>query len=400
MSGTRRKAGRLGPYADGYRSRLLSLGYTPDSARNKLKAMGQLGRWMCTEGLDVSQLCATELEAFLATRRAEGCQEKLGKRSFVSLLHYLRDEQVIVVEQKTASSPLEGLLERYRDWLVRDRGLAPATVLRYETLARRFLGKRVSIRNPLGVEGLGGGDVTSFLLAESARLAVGSAKGRVAELRSLLRFLYVQGLTPLALAAAVPPVAGWRDAVLPVAVTPGDIELLLESCDRSKPMGIRDFAMIMMLARLGLRSAEVAHLELGDVDWRSGEILIRGKGRRLDRLPLPPEVGEALVAYLVDGRPSSDERRVFLTCRAPLRPIPPAVVGEVVGRACERVGVIPVGAHRLRHAVATEMLRRGAALAEISQVLRHQDVATTAIYAKVDVRALRQVARPWPGTDR
>lgn len=157
---------------------------------------------------------------------------------------------------------------------------------------------------------------------------------------------------------------------------------------------------MMLLARLGLRSAEVARLELSDVDWRLGELTIRGKARHRDKLPLPTEVGEALAAYLADARPGTDCRQVFITCRAPRRGIKPDLIGDVVQRACLRAGLPHVGAHRLRHAVATELLAKGATLTDISQVLRHRDLATTAIYAKVDLMSLRAVARPWPGAQR
>jgi integrase len=176
--------------------------------------------------------------------------------------------------------------------------------------------------------------------------------------------------------------------------------LLLDGCDRSTAIGVRDFAMIMVLARLGLRSIEVARLELRDVDWRAGELVVRGKAGRQDRMPLPGEVGEALVAYLSAGRNPEDARHLFLTCRAPRGPIRADLVGDVVQRACKRAGLPQMGPHRLRHALAAELLRQGVGLVAISQVLRHQDLATTALYAKVDLDALRQVALPWPGALR
>jgi site-specific recombinase XerD len=195
-------------------------------------------------------------------------------------------------------------------------------------------------------------------------------------------------------------VGGWRFATLPATMTAADVQVLLDSCDRSTSVGIRDFAMITLVARLGLRSIEVARLELRDVDWRAGELVVRGKGRRQDRLPLPAEVGEALVAYLSGGRNPEGARHLFLTCRAPRGPIRADLVGDVVERACKRAGLPRVGPHRLRHALAGELLRRGAGLVAISQVLRHQDLATTALYAKVDLGALRRVAQPWPGASR
>ena len=202
------------------------------------------------------------------------------------------------------------------------------------------------------------------------------------------------------LAAAVPPVAGWHDTSVPAGPSAADVQRLLDGCDRNDPAGIRDLAILMLVARLGLRSVEVARLAIGDIDWRAGEIVVRGKARRRDRLPLPWDVGEALSAYLRDARPSTPIRQVFLNAKAPRRGILPALVGQVTRRACTRAGVPGVGSHRLRHTLATELLRRGATLVQVSQVLRHRDLATTAIYAKVDLGTLRHVAQPWPGAQR
>jgi integrase/recombinase XerD len=174
------------------------------------------------------------------------------------------------------------------------------------------------------------------------------------------------------------------------------IEALLDSCDRSTAKGTRDFAIIVLLSRLALRSIEVARLQLDDVHWRAGEITVRGKARRTDRMPLPNDVGQALAGYLRDSRPASQSRQVFLTCRAPLRPIRADLVNDVVERTCRRAGVPQVGPHRLRYAVATNRVAQGVVLTDISQVLRHSDLATTAIYAKIDLTSLRAVSRPWP----
>jgi site-specific recombinase XerD len=316
------------------------------------------------------------------------------------LLSYLR-EVGIVAEAPPLATPLGVVLDQYRTWLVDERGLAPSTVLRYVNTARRFLSEQALADDVFTPTGLTGRDVNAFLLRECARVSAGSAKGRVAELRSVLRFLYLQDITPLRLGTAVPPVGGWRLATLPPpAMSATDVQLLLDTCERSTPVGVRDFAMMMLVARLGLRSIEIARLELRDVDWRSGELVVRGKARRHDRLPLPAEVGEALVAYLSSGRNPADAVHVFLTCRAPRGPIRADLVGDVVERACLRAGLPHVGPHRLRHALAGELLRQGAGLVAIGQVLRHRDLATTALYAKVDLGALRQVAQPWPGTPR
>ncbi len=400
MSGTRRKPGSLGPFVEGYRVRLLELGYTPGTVRGMLKVLGQLGRWMDDEGIALGELDMAALEAFRAARRAGGDRRVASVGELRQLVRHLREVGVMAPEDAPRRlMPLEGLIGQYREWLVGERGLARATVHRYETLARRFLGERVAPDDELGVADLTGAAVSTFLVRECARLSVGSTKGRVAELRSLLRFLHARGLTVLALADAVPPVAGWRDTGLPHTIARAEVERLLAGCDRSRIDGVRDFAILILLARLGLRSIEVARLELDDLDWRSGEMVVRGKARRQDRLPLPSEVGEALAEYL-SLRERHASRRVFLTLRAPTRPIRADLVGDVVQRACRRAGVGHVGAHRLRHALASELLREGASLIEISQVLRHRDLATTAIYAKIDLGRLRQVAQPWPGAGR
>ena len=400
MSGTRRKPGQLGPQVEGYRVWLVQRGYTPGTIRNMLMDLGHVGRWLGVEGLNAEHLNEERMAAFLSTRHGRGCRRTPGRRAMVPLLSFLR-ESGLVAEAAPVVTPLGALLGRYRCWLVQERGLALATVLRYENAARHFLEEQSTSGGVFDPATLTGADVNAFLLRECARVSAGSAKGRVAELRSILRFLYLQGITELRLEASVPPVGGWRFATLPPpAMSAADVQLLLDSCDRSTSLGIRDFAIMMLVARLGLRSIEVARLQLCDVDWRSGELLIRGKGRRQDRLPLPAEVGEALVAYLSCGRNPADAVHVFLTCRAPRGPIRADLVGDVVERACKRAGLPKVGPHRLRHALASELLRRGAGLVAISQVLRHQDLATTALYAKVDLGALRQVAQPWPGTVR
>ena len=400
MSGTRRKPGRLGPFVEGYRVWLLERGYTPGTVRGMLKVLGHLGRWMEREGREPGGLDVAAVEEFLAWLRAEGLRRVPTLRALRSLVLYLHEAGVIAAENGVQElTPLEELVGAYRDWLVSERGLAEATVLRYEKLARRLLAERVSPSDALGVARLTGEDVSAFLLRECARVSLGSAKGRVAELRSLLRFLYLRGFTELALAESVPSVAGWRDTSIPATMPRADVERLLASCDRATLGGARNFAMLMLLSRLGLRSVEVARLELTDLDWRAGELVVRGKARREDRLPLPTDVGEALAAYLV-LRGKRDARHVFLTLKAPTRPIRADLVGDVVQRACLAAGVAHVGAHGLRHALASELLREGASLIDISQVLRHSDLATTAIYAKVDLGRLRQVARPWPGARR
>ncbi|MFM9455164.1 tyrosine-type recombinase/integrase [Streptomyces europaeiscabiei] len=395
---TRRKAGALAPQVEGYRAWLAERGYTAQTSRNMLKDLGQVGLWLSEQCLDAADLDEEHLKRHLSDLRKSGRRRVAGPRGMVPLLTFLREAAVVPAPQ-VAPSPAEVLLERYRCWMESERGLSASTMLRYGNTARRFLAEQATTEGQFAPDTLTGADLNAFLLRECARVSAGSAKGRVAELRSLMRFLHLHGVIPKRLGGAVPPVGGWRFASVPPTMATGDIQRLLDHTPRQGTVGVRDYAILMLVARLGLRSIEVARLLLDDVDWRCGEILVRGKGRREDRLPLPADVGEALVAYVSGPRPRLDARHVFLTCRAPHGPIRADLVGDVVERACRRASSPKVGPHRLRHALAADMLRHGAGLTAIGQVLRHQDLATTALYAKVDFTALRAVAQPWPGTE-
>ena len=219
----------------------------------------------------------------------------------------------------------------------------------------------------------------------------------VTGLRSLLGFLHLRGLIGGPLADAVPSTASWRLSGLPRALEPEQLKALLDSCDRETAGGRRDYAVLVMLARLGLRAGEVAALGLEDVDWRAGELRITGKGRRAERLPLPADVGEAIVAYLQDGRPATaQDRSLIVRVRAPHHAMTTGGITQIVFAAAGRAGLGAMHSHRLRHTAATQMLRAGASLEEVGQVLRHRQVLTTATYAKVDRDALRALARPWP----
>jgi integrase/recombinase XerD len=391
-------AGPLAPFAVGYRRSLEQRGYSSRSVRERVEVVGRLSRWLVREGFSVAELTPARAEQFLGAWRAAGQRRVPTMRTLVPLLEYLREQHVLAAEQRSSVTPLEELLGRYRHYLVHDRALAPLTVLRYLRMARRFLVRRASLTGgATGADGLGGAEINGYLLECCSRLVIESAKREAADLRALLRFLYLHGLTATDLGSAMPPVAGWRDTRLPATMTAAQVAALLDGCDRSRPAGLRDLAVLSLLGRLGLRSGEVAALQLGDIDWRAGEILVRGKARRDDRLPLTVEAGEAIAAYLRHGRPPSPCPQVILTCYAPFRGIHPSSITRVVYRACRRAGLTPVGGHQLRHALATEMLRQGGDLVEISQVLRHRDLATTSVYAKLDRAALRNVARPWPG---
>jgi integrase/recombinase XerD len=250
---------------------------------------------------------------------------------------------------------------------------------------------------------LSASDVVRFVQRQAPQLHLKRAKLLTSALRSFLRYARYRGEVALDLAAAVPVVANWSMPSIPRAIGADQARQLLASIDRRTAIGLRDYAVLLLLARLGLRSGEVAFLELDDIDWDAGQVSIRGKGGQCSALPLPPDVGEAIAAYLFRGRPRSSDRRVFLRSRAPVRGFMSQVaIGSIVRHALQRTGIQAptTGAHQFRHALATQMLHHGASLAEIGEVLRHRSPQTTTIYAKVDLTALRTLALPWPGGAR
>src|SRR5581483_2720944 len=259
-----------------------------------------------------------------------------------------------------------------------------------------------ALPQPVGVSvsGLDAGIVTAFMVEYCRDRNTNSAKSMARSVRSFLRFAHATGRTSAELWGAVPSSSGWHLASLPRSIPAADLERLLAVAARSPftPTSRRDYAILLLLARLGLRRGEVAGLRLDDIDWRAGEITVTGKGSRLERLPLAVEPGEAIAAWLTDGRPQCPTRAVFTTLKPPGRPLSSGAVGHAVATACLAAGIGRIGAHRLRHTLATEMLRAGASLPEVGQVLRHRRASSTAIYAKVDQVALQPLARPWPGT--
>lgn len=396
MVGYTKVPGPLAVLADGFRTELDRLGYTPSSREFKLAEVARLSAWLDGRGLDARDICSARLEEFRADLAARSGRAP-ALVAMRPLLAWLRERGMCGDDPPPASGPLDELMECYRHWMVTDRQLAPRTISRYEQGARLFLDDRARKGGgAAGVEGLGQEAVTAFLLAEAARgLSAKSLQGRVAELRSLLRFLYLQAMISTPLGQGVPPVPGWKDTGVPRRMATTEVQALLDSCDRATESGKRDFAILLVLARMGLRAAEVAGIVLDDLDWRAGELVVHGKAGRSDRMPLPTEVGDAVATYLLQGRPTVECRTVFLTLVAPPRAMGHTTVSQMVWRQCRIAGLEPVRAHRLRHALATELLSKGVRLPEIAQVLRQRDLATTAIYAKVDYSALRELALPW-----
>jgi site-specific recombinase XerD len=365
------------------------LGYARGTICNSLRIFGFVSRWLERRRLQPRELRATQLEQLSRARRSGG--HRFGRSK---VLQFLREVGVVARERPAAKrTALDRLLERYREYLAEERGLSVGVVRWYGIVARRFLERRPR-EAPL--RRLSAGELREFLREQARGFSKGQAAHIAGALRSLVRYLHCVGLIPGPLAGAVPSISGWRGASLPQALPPGTVGTLLRGCDRRTLIGRRDYAVMMVLARLGLRAGEVAGLDLDAIDWRHGEMVVHGKGKTLSRLPLPHDVGEALSAYLV-RRPRVDSRALFLRSRAPLQRLTQTGVTHIVALAAQRAGLARTSPHQLRHTLATEMLRRGATLAHIAQVLRHRSLSTTAIYAKVDRVALRELAQPWPG---
>ncbi len=394
-----RVRGPLAPYVDGVRAELERLGYTPLTAAAHVRLMAHLSRWLARHGVEASGLTPATVDAYFAQRRAAGYVGQVTGRALQPLLGHLQRLGVVSPPVPVApASPQERLLAQYRDYLTTERGLTTTTAALNVRMVRPFLADQARMRQGrLDLEQLTAGEVAAFVVAQG-RQRPKSVKRMVTALRSLLGFLHVEGIVDQPLATAVPSVAGWTQTGLPKALDAEQVAALLASCDERTATGRRDLAILTLLVRLGLRAGEVAALSLQDIDWRCGEITVRGKGNRHDRLPLPADVGQRIVAYLRDGRPqSTQDRAVFVRAQAPYRALTSNAVTTVVACAGRRAGLGVIGAHRLRHSAATAMLRSGGSLTEIGQTLRHVRPLTTAMYAKVDIQALRQLARPWPG---
>ena len=396
----RLRSGPLGPHIGGFAVLLSQLGYCRDNGWQKIRLLADLSRWLQRRRIKLAQLHEGQTSAFLRARWQRVSRRSGDQITMSQLLQHLRQAHVIPPVPSAPPSDLDSMEQAYRSFLLQERALAPASVQQYAGVMRRFLAHRFP-KGKARLKNLRAEAVTDFVLHDTSGRGRRSAQLMATVLRSFLGFLFQQGRTATNLAAAVPTVAGWRLSELPRFLEPGQVEQVLRSCDRRRKVGRRDYAILLLLARLGLRAGEVAQLTLEDINWRTGELLIHGKGTRIDKLPLLHDVGRALVDYLRKGRPECASRRVFIQCKAPHGGFasPPNTVCGIVRRALARAHIQSRhrGAHVLRHSLATRMLGNGASLTQIGQVLRHQQVQTTEIYAKVNLPALSGLALPWPG---
>ena len=391
-----RFTGPLTRFASGLVEELALLGYTATSATAQLQLAAHLSRWLESQGMGPGDLTGPVIERFLAARRGSYANH-YSLQAMGPLLGYLRRQgaaPAAVVSEP--SSPAEVLLARYRRHLTDEHGLSDPVARAYSHWVTPFVEDRTDAKGQVRFAELTAGDVARFLTTHLPTMTRKTAQMTACALRSFLRFLHDQQIVEIALADAVPAVAHRRLSGLPLPLNPTQVDALLDACDRSSPVGRRDFAVITVLHRLGLRCAELAVLRLEDVDWQSGTLRIHGKGNRIDRLPLPVDVGQAIVDYLRDGRPQTTARTVFVRAVAPHTALAPSGLSCIVARAARRAGLGTVHAHRLRHTTASRTLNAGASLEEVAHLLRHANPATAMVYAKTDRTRLSALARPWP----
>lgn len=396
--------GPLSPHIALYRAKLEGLGYTPALVLYHLRLFAKLDLWLLRRKQRLWQLNEKKVDKFLKRLRAKHPNVCRGASSASRvLLTVLRDIGVVAPKRDPlASSSAERLANQYRVYLGEKRALDRATIYNYSRHIDRFLAEQFGSR-PVNLRALGVSDIGQFVRRHAPQHGRGWAAQMVTGLRSFFRFAQLRGVIKSDLAAWVPSVPSWEKSGPPKHLPFEAVQRVLRACKRSTVKGKRDYAILLLLARLGLRAGEVVALELDDIDWADGELVVRSKkGDGWARLPLPVDVGRALERYLM-VRPPSSYRNVFVRGYAPYTPfVASGPISVLVRKAIERAGVesAKTGAHIFRHSLATEMLRRGASLAEIGRVLRHRDPDSTAIYAKVDLKALRELALPWPGGAR
>lgn len=392
-------AGLLAEHLDGYARLLMQKGYSSYAGWRKMKLTAEFGCWLVRTNVELKSVSEEHVDRFRERLRKRVRPKSGDQAAFKLLLSYLREASVIA-PTPPGTGPIDLVLQDYEQFLIHERSLAPASIEHYLRVTRRFLSHRFG-SGKVRLDQLAAREVTEFVLQDASRRGRRSTQLMTTVLRSFLGFGFQQRRTPANLAPSVPAVAGWRLSELPRFLKAAEVERVLRCCDRRRKVGKRDYAILLLLARLGLRAGEVACLTLEDVDWAAGKLRIRGKGSRIDHLPMAQDVGEAIADYLRRGRPRCSCRRVFVQSKAPYDGFatPPNAVCGIVRRALDRARLRPAnrGAHLLRHSLATTMLERGASLAQIGQVLRHQEIETTEIYAKVNVNALRALAHAWPG---
>jgi site-specific recombinase XerD len=394
--------GPLGPYIDAFAAEMHAEGYAQQTAELQIRLVADFSHWLAKRRIPAPEITADHFPSYLRSRaqyRRPGRSDRAGLKRLWNLLHR---QGVVPDPSVPAPTPADQLHDTFRRYLRLERALAPATLVSYLGFAGEFLTARFGA-GPVDLTSLCAADVTGFVQRRAATLRSKRVQVMTSALRAFLRFARYRGELPTDLAACVPAVASWSLSAVPRALPPGQVERVLAACNRQTAVGRRDYAILLLLARLGLRAGEIATLTLEDLDWQAGVLTVRGKGGRASQLPLPVAVGEALAAYLQDGRPRGASRYVFLRGRAPVVSFKGSpAIDSIVKHALARAGIDAPrkGAHQFRHSLACQLLRHGASLAEIGELLRHRSPQTTALYAKVDLAALAPLALAWPGGAR
>lgn len=389
----------LGSYLDLYADEMRKDGYPRHTIEFQVRVIADFGHWLSKRRLAATNVSLDLFQAYLRTRSRRKCQTGMELSALRRLLDLLVRAGIVQKSAPPVVTPADRLASEYCSYLRQERGLSSTTQSHYSAFVREFLRRRFG-KGPVDLSTLRARDITGFVQRRAAQIRSIRVQLMTTALRSFLRFAHFRGDIARDLAACVPAVANWKLSSIPRAIPAHQVKLLLNSINRKTGMGRRDYAILLLLARLGLRGGEITALMLEDLDWEEGLIRVRGKGGRFTQMPLPVDVGEAIADYLKDGRPSTNSRCVFLRVRAPIggfQGITP--ICDIVRHALKRAGIdIPrKGAHQFRHGLACQMLQQGASLSEIGEILRHRSPQTTAIYAKVDLISLSMLALPWPG---
>lgn len=398
----RLRQGPLDKHLDAYAAAVAEQGYALNSIRSQIVVIADFSQWLQQKRIAVPSLDSNVLDRFLKRRGRQGGTRRGDGRALNRLLAMLRPPGVEPERERTVESPRQRVINGFQHYLLQERRLSPATPHNYLPVIDQFLSERFP-RKVLNLSAIRAVDVTDFVRHHAHQLSPGRAALMVTALRSFFRYLLHRGDVATDLAACVPTVPKWKFAVLPKFLSADSVQRVLDGCDRQTSIGRRNYAILLLLARLGLRAGEVVGLNLEDIDWKEGLIAIRGKGGKSVLMPLPVDVGEAIATYLRQDRARCSVRRVFIRHRAPLVGFRNSLaICSLVMRALKEAGVesAHTGAHVFRHSLATNLLREGCSLDEIGELLRHRSPDTTAIYAKVDLVALRTLALPWPGGSR
>jgi len=395
------RQGQLGAFVDELATVFLEKGYPKRYLQPRFAVIGELNRWLIQKRIKLCDLDQLQIERFIQHRSKQTSVVERGEIVTLDLLlEVLRSHGCIPTTEpeKESENEIEKIVGLYNQYLVEEQGLSPATIFHYLIHVRHFLSDIFNSK-PINLNTVCAQNITEFVLKYAKEHSSVVSSLMVTSLRSFFRFLLLRGKIAVDLASCVPTVANWKNNRIPQYLSAQELEHLLEHSKGETPLKIRNYSILLLLARLGFRASEVVRLTLDDIDWEHGEIIIRGKGARQTRFPLPVDVGEALVDYLKNGRPSCSMRSFFISSKAPVKPFKNHVaVSTIVHRCIKRAGLNPPkkGAHLLRHTLATDCLRKGATLPEVGEILRHRQVDTTAIYAKVDFARLETIAQPWP----